>query len=298
MKDIEQYNNFSASDYYDAVTIPKVPPAEAVYYLLQRRLKSALHRVFALHGMGLSDDFNDALDDYFLFLYEGVDGGEKPFSLIKSVQEKEAFFGWIVGTFRHFLTGKIREEAQRKDLLKQVRGMTEGEGKENGDGRGLGEDTMISFLASAIAYADQRFSPGNLFIFYRSLLSLLDHSRAIPQEEMAEAMKVHPVTYRVRCKRQRDNFQDFILSQETGHQLDLDRRHELMRLCIEDEFYRLYDLLIGYYNQVLEQLPVKSEVSALRMKYRQEKGLMMHESGSYGYRFNMKVDEFYKALKS
>ena len=130
------------------------------------------------------------------------------------------------------------------------------------------------------------------------MLTLLDHSRAIPQEEMAEAMKLHPVTYRVRCKRQRDSLQNFILSQETGGHLDLDRRHELMRLSIEEEFNRLYDLLMGYYNQVLEQLPVKTEVSALRMKYRQEKGLMMHEDTGYGYRFNMKIDEFYNALKS
>ena len=295
MKTIRKYQDFSASEYYDAITLPEEPPVEAVYYLLQRRLQPALHRVFELHGLGLSDDFDDTLDDFFLFLYEE---GEKPFSMMNGIENKEAFFGWIAGTYRHFLTGKIREEIQRKALLKQARGVIEDDGKESGEGRGLGEDTMISYLATAIAYADQRFKPGSLFIFYRSLLSVLDHSRAIPQEEMAEAMKLHPVTYRVRCKRQRDSFQDYILWQEKGHRLDLDHRHELMQLCIEDEFYRLYDLLIGYYNQVLEQLPVKTEVSALRMKYRQEKGLMMHENTGYGYRFNMKIGEFYKALKS
>ena len=157
---------------------------------------------------------------------------------------------------------------------------------------------MIRCLASAIAYADQRFKPCNRFIFYRSMLTLLDHRRAIPQEEMASAMKLHPVTYRVRCKRQRDRFQDFILWQETGRCLELDRRHELMRLCIEEEFKQLYALLIGYYNQVLEQLPARDDIRALRLEYGRQTGLVMHENNCYGYRYRMNVQAFYKALKS
>lgn len=291
MTNMEPYRDRTASEYYDAVTLAIEPPVDAVYYLLQQRLRHALRHVFELHGFGLSDDFNDTIDDFFLYLYEG-NGSSEPFAMIKGIQDKKAFFGWMVATYRNFLMDKIKGEFKRKALLERVRIMNEGEKK------GLSEDTMISYLASAIAYADQHFKPDNLFILYRSMLTLLDHSRAIPQEEMAKAMRLHPVTYRVRSKRQRDSFQDYILSQETGQRLELDRRHELMRLCIEDEFNRLYDLLIGYYNQVLEQLPAKSNIRALRQKYRQEKGLMMHENGHYGYRFKMDVDAFYKALKS
>ena len=292
MRDIEQYNNFSAADYYDTVSLTVEPPVEAVYYLLERRLHRALHRVFELHGFGLNDDFEDSIDEFFLYLYEGNSDGGKPFAIIDSILNKEAFFGWTVSTYRNFLMNKAKEEIKRRAIREQTQWMTEGEGT------GLDKETMIDYMASAIAYADQCFMPSNLFIFYRSLLSLLDHGRAIPQEEMAEAMKLHPVTYRVRCKRQRDCFQGFILSQETGHHLDLDRRHELMRLCIEEEFNRLYDLLIGYYNQVLEQLPDKSAIRALRLKYHQEKGVMMHEETGYGYRYHMEVESFYRALKS
>ena len=291
MRDIEQYNNLSAADYYDAVSIPEEPPVEAVYYLLERRLHRALHRVFELHGFGLSDEFVDTVDEFFLYLYEGSGQG-KPFGIVQSILNREAFFGWILSTYRNFLMNKAKEEIKRKALQDQAHLAT------GGECTGLDKETMIGYMASAIAYADQRFIPSNLFIFYRSLLSLLDHGRAIPQEEMAEAMKLHPVTYRVRCKRQRDSFQGFILTQETGHHLDLDRRHELMRLCIEEEFNRLYDLLIGYYNQVLEQLPDKNDIRALRLKYHQEKGVMMHEETGYGYRYHMEVESLYKALKS
>lgn len=291
MRNIEQFNNFSASDYFDVVSHPQEAPEEAIYYLLQRRLHRALQRVFELHGFGLNDDFDDTIDDFFLYLYEG-DASGRPFSMMESVRDKQAFFGWTVATYRNFLLNKAKEELKRKALLEQALLMADEEG------RGLGEETMIGYLASAIAYADQRFMPSNLFIFYRSVLSVLDHSRAIPQEEMAVAMNLHPVTYRVRCKRQRDSFQELILSQETGHCLDLDRRHELMRLCIVEEFQRLYDLLIGFYNQVLEQLPGKGEIKALRLRYRQEKGMCMHEKIRYGYRYEICVRSLYNALKS
>lgn len=289
---IEQYNNFSASDYFDAVVSPDKPPVETVYYLLHKRLHCALQRTFELHGFGLSDDFDDTVNDFFLYLYEGNNEGAVPFSFIKSVQNKQAFFGWTIATYRNFLLNKAKEEMKRKTLQQEALMMIDNEGL------GLNEEMMISYLATAIAYADQQFRPCNLFIFYRSMLSLLDHSRAIPQEEMAMAMNLHPVTYRVRSKRQRDCFQGFILSQETGHRLDLDRRHELMRLCIVEDFSRLYDLLIGFYNQVLEQLPAKSEIRALRLKYRQEKGVSMHEECCYGYRFEKSVKPLYNALKS
>lgn len=292
MRVIEQYNNFSAADYYDAVVFSSETPVEAVYYLLQQRLHRALHRVFELHGFGLSDDFNDTIDDFFLYLYDGNQTGDPPFDIMNGIQNKQAFFGWTVSTYRNFLLNKAKEEIKRNVLQEEAWASTDEERK------GLSEETMIDYLASAIAYADQCFKPCNLFIFYRFLLSLLDHSRAIPQEEMAEAMKLHPVTYRVRSKRQRDGFQRFILSQEAGHSLDLDSQHEGMRECIVNGFKQLYSLLMGYYNLVLEQLSTKEAIKALRLQCYQERGIVMHENNPYGYRFNMNVRTFYKVLKS
>ena len=292
MQKTTSYHHLTASEYYDIVACSAEPPEEAVYMLLQRRLHRALHRVFNLHGFGLSDDFNDTIDEFFLYLYEGNDGSCPPFSIVNSIHHKEAFFAWTLATYRNFLLNKAKEEVQRKNLLEQAQWMSKGEKK------GLSLDTMIRYLAAAIAYADQCFKPGNLFIFYRSILSLLDRNRAIPQEAMAEAMKLHPVTYRVRCKRQRDCFQRLILTQEAGQRLELDRRHELMRCCIEEEFNRLYDLLIGYYHRVLEQLPDKGDIRALRLKYYQKTGMVMHESQTYGYRIHMNVEALYRALKS
>jgi hypothetical protein len=212
--------------------------------------------------------------------------------MLNSIQNKNAFFGWVVATYRNFLLNKSKEEMRRRDLLEHVRSGNYEEKNE------LSDETMIQYLATAIAYADQQFTPRNLFIFYRMLLSLLDHKRAIPQEEMAQAMKMHPSTYRVCTKRQKDRLQEFILLQETRHSLDLDVSHTLMRDRIVACFNQLYELLLESYKQALERLPSATEIQALRHFFSHENGSMMHEENCYGYRDFIDVKLLYESLKS
>lgn len=283
----------SASAYFDAILENYVNSCETVYYLLKRRLSKALKNVYSLHGFGLNDDFEDTIDDFYLYLYDGSSGGiSRPFSMLNSIQNKNAFFGWVVATYRNFLLNKSKEEMRRRDLLEHVRSGNYEEKNE------LSDETMIQYLATAIAYADQQFTPRNLFIFYRMLLSLLDHKRAIPQEEMAQAMKMHPSTYRVCTKRQKDRLQEFILLQETRHPLDLDVSHTLMRDRIVACFNQLYELLLESYKQALERLPSATEIQALRHFFSHENGSMMHEDNCYGYRDFIDVKLLYESLKS
>lgn len=283
----------SASAYFDAILENYVNSCETIYYLLKKRLSKALKNVYSLHGFGLNDDFEDTIDDFYLYLYDGSSGEiNRPFSMLNSIQNKNAFFGWVVATYRNFLLNKSKEEMRRRDLLEHVRSGNYEEKNE------LSDETMIQYLATAIAYADQQFTPRNLFIFYRMLLSLLDHKRAIPQEEMAQAMKMHPSTYRVCTKRQKDRLQEFILLQETRHSLDLDVSHTLMRDRIVACFNQLYELLLESYKQALERLPSATEIQALRHFFSHENGSMMHEENCYGYRDFIDVKLLYESLKS
>ena len=118
MYQIEIYENYSASDYYDAVILFPDKASEAVYYLLKHRLARALGRVFELHGFGLDDHYEDTIDDFFLYLYDH--GDARPFAVIDTVREKQAFFGWIVGAYRHFLLNKAKEEMKVSDLDRKV----------------------------------------------------------------------------------------------------------------------------------------------------------------------------------
>ena len=290
MKRNKRYDALSASAYYDEVLAGS---SEAAYYLLKHRLGKALRAVYELHGYGLSDDFEDTLDDFFLYLYEGNQTADKqPFSVIRGVHDKWAFFGWVVSTYRRFLLNRAKEEIRRKELAERVRMVSKGEDC------GFSSETMIMILASAIACADQHFTPRNRFVFYRMLLSFLDHSKAIPQEAVAHALDMHPVTYRVCTKRQKDRFFELIMAQEAGTRLDLDANHGLMRDRIIDGFERLYALLLEYYNSALEGIPNADEIWLLRRKYGHGDGLMHEGKPFYGFGNNVDVKILYTSIKA
>lgn len=275
---MEKYDAISASAYYDEVVSGNT---EATYYLLKKRLERALSKVYDMHGFGLSDDFEDTIDEFFLYLYDRN----------LSIQDKRTFFSWMVATYRHFLINSAKKEMRKKALMEQVCLSPKGEEC------GLSNETMVLFLASAIAYADQRFTPRNRFVFYRMLLSFLDHSKAIPQAAMAHALDMTPVTYRVSTKRQKDRFLEYILMQESGATLDLDDDHGLMRDRIVDAFERLYELLMEYYNKSLEAIPNAQAIQSLRKDYSRDDGMMHEGMPMYGYVSNMDISILYPKIK-
>lgn len=281
MKRNEYYDALSASDYYDEVASGG---AEAAYYLLKQRMAKALGRIYELHGFGLKEEFEDTIDDFYLYLY--------PFDMVRMVHNKQAFFGWVVATYRHFLLNKAKEELRRKELLERVCHSSKGEDC------GLSNETMVLFLASAIAYADQHFTPRNRFVFYRMLLSFLDHSKAIPQEAVARALNMKPGTYRVSTKRQKDRFLEIILMLEAGNELELDADHGVMRDRIVNAFEQLYELLMEYYNRTIEAIPNAEAVRLLRLNYGSKSGLMHENQSQYNFVNNLEISMLYPMIKS
>ena len=288
MYQIEIYENYSASDYYDAVILFPDKASEAVYYLLKHRLARALGRVFELHGFGLDDHYEDTIDDFFLYLYDH--GEAQPFAVINTVREKQAFFGWIVGAYRHFLLNKAKEEMKRREIMEEA-------GREAGEESAFADDTLVRFMATAIAFADQELPPLKLFVFYRMLLTILDPKLAIPQEEMARAVGMHPVTYRVYVNRMKTKLLDNVAVLERGQSLPLDPTHLLMCNRLIHRFDALYETLMPYYEASIRMLSNASEISALREGLSRD-GILMHEDVEYRYPHVVEARELYKRLKS
>ena len=286
---IEKYENYSASDYYDAVNRYPDKASEAVYYLLKHRLSRALGRVFELHGFGLDDHYDDTIDDFFLYLYDH--GEERPFSVFDTIREKQAFFGWTVGAYRHFLLNKAREEVKRRETMEEA-GRNAGE-----EERPFADETLMRIIATAIAFADQELPPHKLFIFYRMLLTILDQKQAVPQEEMARAMGMHPVTYRVYVNRMRMRLSNDVTTLEKGQDLPLDSAHLLMRNRLFRRFDNLYEMLMPYYEASIQSLSSSFEINELRNEFAHD-GMVMHEDLSYHYPHVVDVRELYNSLKS
>lgn len=263
-------------EYNDILTNDIDHDAKSVYDLLKHRLSRRLKRVYELHGFGISEEYEDTIDDFFLYLYDSSpEGVDKPFAILDTIRNKDALGSWMLSTYRNFLLNKAKQENRRRALLERVRVL------HHDDEPRLTEENMIHILADAIAYADQQFPLRNLFVFYRMLLSYLDHHRAIPQEKMASALDMNPVTYRVCNKRLKDRLQELILMLEAGFPLELDENHVRMRDRMIEGFNQFYQLLLEYYNHTLDQLPSARKVQSLRDEYGNEKGMNVHETLHY-----------------
>lgn len=266
--------------YYDILTLGDASAAEAAYYLLRHRLSKRLAKVFDAYGFGLIDDYNDTIDDFFLYLH-GLDADllQKPFSILSGIRDRNAFFAWVISTYRIFLLKKAKAAEQEKAAASHPF-LT----STNIENQELTDEQMTRFIANAIAFADQQFVTLKRFVFYRLLLSFLNHRMAIPQEEMAKALNMNAVTYRVYTKRQKDRFLEWIKLQEAGGTLLLNPQHEAMRDDILSRFNQLYMTLREYYGRTLMDLPKADEVTRLRMEYSQGRDAMMHEeTPNYGF---------------
>lgn len=283
---IKEFENYSASDYYDAVTIRPERASEVIYYLLKKRLVRAMGRVFELHGFGLDDHFDDTIDDFFLYLYDRGDG--RPFAILETVRERQAFFGWMVGTYRNFLLNKAKDEMKRREMMEEARSKDEEEHQT--------DERLVYFIATAIAYADQELPPRNRFIFFRMLLTILDHKLSLPQELVAQAMGMHPVTYRVCVNRLKTRLSDDVTCLEAGQRFQLDNAHLLMQNRLMQGFDRLYDTLLPYYETALHALSGAMDINELREGY--ANGIVMHEETQYSYPHRMNARELFQRLKS
>lgn len=289
----EALSRYSASTYYELILNQPDITAEVAYYLLKHRLSKAMRIIYDSHGFGLLEDFDDTIDDFFLYLYDDnpKDDGP-PFAMLRGLRNKDAFFAWVLSTYRNFLLNKAKET--ERDRLSHTIAMIINKEEE----RQISEEQMCEYLVNAIAYADQQLATMKRFMLYRLLLSFLDHRNAIPQEEMARALNLNATTYRVYTKRQKDRFLRYIHTQEEGGTLDLDDEHQAMREDLKKGFDHLYTTLGKYYRIALEQLPNASEVAKLRMRYSQGKDVMMHErQASYGNHETENITKLYRNIK-
>lgn len=286
------YDSYTATAYYEVIAGHGDQRVEAAYYLLKKRLDHAMKALYEVYGFGLADGFDDTVEDFFLYLHDGnAVHDAKPFAMLEGVRNKGAFFAWVLGTYRRFLLNKAKEEARRRALLEHARLLSKEEE------RLYPEETLIRFLTTAIAYADQQFVARNRFILYRLLLSFLDHGKAIPQEAVAKALGMQPVTYRVCTKRQKDRLLGFILLQETGETLDLDPDHTALRDWMTDGFSRLFQLLLERYDLTLNELPSARLIMELRCQWGHGDASSVFEPKPvYGYANAMDVKTLYPGL--
>ena len=243
---------------------------EAMYYLLHERLNRQLRSRYESYSLHLYDDFEDVVDDFFLYLRER---GSRPYEPLQRIKKPEAFESWLLNTFRNYLSNRAEAEDATASVSFAENNLTDIYEPSN-----LTNEQMLAVVSQLIAYAHQVFYPRGRFIFFRAMLTMLNKQRAIPNKEMAEALDMSYVVYRVTLHHMKQNVRRFRSRLLDGETLRLDARHQQMAEQINADFTHLYPTLFRYYLETIDTLKTSAQVKQLRQQYLEERGFAVHES--------------------
>ena len=258
------------ADFVDIILQESEKSDEALYYLLHRRLQHLLRQRYEVYQHQLYDGFEDIVEDFFLYLREDSMGqNRQPYQPLRRIKKKEAFESWLLNTFRNYLGNRARAEENLYRLSDNAVAET--------TPSAVTDEQKIMVASQLIAYAHQVFYPRGRFIFLRTLLTMLNKQKALPNKEIAQALGMTDISYRVTVHRMKRNLMEFRTRLLQGERLRLDDEHQQMANHIYDDFSQLYPILLAYYNQAIDTLKCAHDIRQLRQKHFEATGTMAHE---------------------
>ena len=258
-------------DFVDIILHDGGKSDEAMYYLLHQRLAHQLRERFEVCHQHIYDGFEDVVEDFFLYLREGSDGkNHQSYQSLRHIKNKDAFETWLLNTFRNYLNNRVQAE-ERYSFIRS----SDYESRQSDES--LSDEQKLTIASHLIAYAHQVFYPRGRFIFLRSLLTMLNKQKALPDKEMAAALQMTHLSYRVMTHRMKHNIARFRNRLMNDEQLVLDTEHQQMARHIYNDFTHLYPTLLSYYTQTIDSLECADAIRRLRQEYYEATGTMAHE---------------------
>ena len=269
---ISPYAGINISDFVDIILHEGNKSDEAMYYILHRRLSQQLHERYDVYHQQLNDAFDDIVEDFFLYLREGKDGKNRlPYQSLQRIKNKDSFETWLLNTFRNYLSSRATAEEKVSSTY-----FSENVQEEKTSSLLTNEQT-IAVASQLIAYAHQVFYPRGRFIFLRSLLTMLNKQKALPNEKVAQALGMTGISYRVTVHRMKCNLTRFRQRLLLGEDLRLDEEHQQIAQRICDDFCHLYPILLTYYTQTIDTLKCADTIKQLRQEHYEATGVLAHE---------------------
>ena len=266
---------------------------EAMYDLLHNRLSKQLKRKFEIVERQLLDDFEDIVDDFFLYLRDGNDDPNSvPYQSLYRIKNPEAFEAFIVNTFRNYLSFRAAKEVNFACADRSADNIA---GDETASSI-LTDEQKLAIASNLIAYAHQTMQSRDCFILFRTLLTMLNKKQALPNEAMAKVLGMSDIAYRVTVHRMKNNLAKYRTQLLQGQRLELDEEHQKMAQTINDDFLNLYPTLLVYYDQIVDTLGCADAIIALRQEYLEETDIMMHEAEAE-YSVPVTIEYFWNKLE-
>lgn len=281
------FKEMTASEFLDIILTGGGRADEAVYYLLHERLNKLLRKKFEVYENQLLDDFEDVLEDFFLYLREGKNRRNRtPYPSLHRIRKKESFETWLVSTFRNYLTMRAATESQMVTSELYPEQIADA----GTQASTLTDERKLAIVSQLIAYTHQTFYPRSRFIFLRSLLTMLNKRKALPNNEIAYALGMTDISYRVSIHRMKCRLAQYRSLLLQGRHLALDDPHLQMAQRIHDDFTHLYPTLLIYYTQSIDTLKCANAIKKLRQKHYEATGNMLHEpDASYSPRLTITI---------
>lgn len=287
-----QFVEVAIPDFVDIILEGGERGDEAMYYLLHQRLERQLRGRFEMYQHQLLDDFEDVVEDFFLYLREGKSGWSKtPYQSLRRIRKKESFESWMLNTFRNYLTVRAETENQLASTSLQEENVSVTDKTSSL----LTDERKLIIAANLIAYAHQTLYPRDRFIFLRTLLTILNKQQALPNGEMASALGMSVLAYRVCVHRLKGKLSYIRTCLLRNDMLPLDDLHRQMAQHINSDFTHLYPTIGRYYVLSIDDLKCANAVKRLRQEYYEATGQMLHESESV-YSFAPKISAFWTRL--
>lgn len=248
---------------------------EAIYDFLHNRLGKQLKRKFEIVDNQLLDNFNDIVDDFFLYLRDGINGTNiVAYQSLYRIKNPEAFKTFIISTFRNYLSVRVAKEVKFACAERSADNIASDETASSI----LTDEQKLAIASNLIAYAHQMLPPRDCFILFRAMLTMLNKKQALPNEAMAKALGMSDIAYRVTVHRMKSNIAKYRTQLLQGQRLELDEEHQAMADKINDDFLNLYPTLLIYYDQIVDTLGCADAIKNLRQQHFEETSIMMHEA--------------------
>lgn len=241
---------------------------DILYQVLTDALRSRLKRMFRPFEQYVPFTFEDALQDYFLYL-RGDD--REPYSALRCLKDTYSIDSWMLSTFRNFLGKTARSSVQT--VLFEKPDIFSDASRESAL-----EMQNITLLSTMIAYCYQELPKVQRFVFLRMMLTYLDKSKALPQNDVAKVLGMSHVYYRVLNNRVRSSMDRVKRRLMGGEHLHLGLNALYMQKALSADFSGWYDLLSGYYEETIAAFDQSEDIDALRYRYFADSpGLVLHD---------------------
>ena len=281
----DTFSSIPIPDFVDIIIEGGERGDEAMYYLLHERLERQLKGRYEKYRHQLLDDFEDVVEDFFLYLRDGNfhpsnhlgqgdnGWGNVTYPSLRRIRKKESFESWILNTFRNYLTLRADTEKQMSTTSLHDEMIAASDTSSSS----LTDERKLAVASSLIAYAHQTLYPRDRFIFLRTLLTLLNKQQALPNDEMAHALGMSDIAYRVCIHRLKGRLSYIRTRLLRNDPLPLDEGHRQMAQHINDDFAHLYPTIRKYYVLSIDDLQHAADVKRLRENYYAATGQLLHE---------------------